>query len=325
MTRAGLFGTLWLCAVAASVGAVVRTGEAPAAAEPPVRAARDAMQPVALPQGGYGLPDVGGHVVQLKPYTRIASGSSAADMLLLAMAEPERVVALSDYGYNTAAQPYLYGDRARLVGVQDVERLLALDVDLLVLHHLGSPAELARAREAGIEVFNLGELRGLSTLLPNIQALATLLGDASRADAVIQKFTSRLEAVARHIPEAQRKRGMYVSAYGGQLFGGGANTSYHELLHFAGLVDVAAAHFQDYPQYDPEQLLALDPDIIVTHDESRDVLCRTSALSRLRACQDQQAGVVGLPSAVAGDPGLGLLDAVELLHERVYGANAKSP
>jgi iron complex transport system substrate-binding protein len=274
---------------------------------------------VALPAGGQGLVDARGEIVPIKPYRRIASGSSVADGLLLALAEPERIVALTHYGRTTSRYAHLYGDRHAITGAGDLERLRAWGVDLLLIHHFGAPSELARVREAGIAVFNLGEMRGVDTLLPNIETVATLLGDRARGRTLAASFERRMRAVAVDIPPERRKRAAYVSAYAGQLLGGAARTSYHDVLTAAGLIDASAEKYRDFPRYDPEQLLELDPEIVVTPEASAPMLCRVNGLDHLRACARGGRGVIALSDSQLSDPGLGMLDTAEALREQVYG------
>jgi iron complex transport system substrate-binding protein len=272
-----------------------------------------------LADGRQAIVDAGGQVVPLSDYRRIAAGSIVADELLLALAEPSRIVALTHYGRENSRSAHLFGDRTEIDGPSDVERMRKLQVELLILNHFGAPAELARVREAGIEVFNLGEMRGIATLVPNIESVAILLGDRERGVRLATGLQRRMRGVAADLPRARRKRALYVSAYGGQLFGGAAGTSYHDVLVAAGLLDVAADSFSDWPHYDPEQLLGLDPEVIVTTDASVAQLCRTSGLDHLRACSSEHGAVIGLPEGLIGNPGLGMLDAAEEIRERVYG------
>lgn len=311
----------WLALVLTGVSLVAFVGRertspmaSPAASSSP----RAASVVVRLPNGEPAVADAGGQLVPLRDYRRIAATSIVADELVLALAEPERVIALSRYGRDAATASYLYGDRIELHGLSDVELLRKLEVDLVIAHHLGAPAELARARETGAQVFNLGDMRGLSTLLPNIETVALLLGDRERGVRLAESFQRRMRAVAADIPRDRRKRALYVSAYGGQLFGGAAHTSYHDVLEAAGLIDVAAEHFTDWPHYDPEQLLELDPEVIVTTEASVPLLCRTSGLAHLRSCS-QPSAIVGMRETQIGDPGLGMLEAAEALRASIYG------
>jgi iron complex transport system substrate-binding protein len=166
-------------------------------------------------------------------------------------------------------------------------------------------------------------MRGLATLKRNCVMVATLLGDRKRGERLFEQLQRRMQAVAADIPTAQRKRALYVSAYAGQLFGGAAGTSYHDVLTAAGLIDVAAPLYRDWIHYDPEQVLLLDPEIIVTSTASASQLCRMPALDRLRACGHAGGaggdGVIDIDEAAIGNPGLGMLDAAEAIRDRVYG------
>jgi iron complex transport system substrate-binding protein len=324
MKPSSLLKSAWLTSILAAVALIALAGGGGAGATRPRRTAgrplAASLPLIALPTGEQGLADVSGHVVPLRRYQRIASGSTVTDDLLLELAEPERVVMLTHYGRTHNPDAHRYGQRATFGGPADLERMQQHGVDLLVLNHFGAPAELARARDAGLTVFNLGEMRGLATLLPNIEALAVLLGDRARGERLAARFARRIKAVAADIPARARKRAMYVAAHGGQLFGGGKRTSYHDVLTAAGLIDVAAEHFDGFPHYDPEQLLSLDPEIIVTQQAAVPLFCRIGGLGHLRACRDGGGGVVGMDDALLSDPGLEMLEAAEVLRERVYGA-----
>jgi len=315
---------LWLLVV---LGCVVLTAflhKDVRAGAPPARKKVSASQvaqvvPIKLSNGQLALVDAGGYAVVLRNYRQIASGTSLADDLLLALAEPERIAMLTRYGREHKRDAHRYGDRPSFGGPTDLELLKRKGVDLLVINHLGAPAELARAREIGIEVFNLGEMRGLVTLLPNIAAVATLLGDPARGTRLAESLVRRMRRVAADVPAQSRKRAIYVSAYGGQLFGGGLRSSYHDVLTAAGLIDAAAGKFSDFPRYEPEHLLLMDPEIVVTTPASVALFCRISGLANMRACAHDGRGIVGIDDALLGDPGLSMLEAAEELRERVYG------
>src|SRR5690606_17238228 len=72
------------------------------------------VQPVQMADGTLGLADASGVVVPLREYARIAAASTLADALLLALAEPERIAALSEYGRKHSGVPHLYGARPLL-------------------------------------------------------------------------------------------------------------------------------------------------------------------------------------------------------------------
>jgi ABC-type Fe3+-hydroxamate transport system substrate-binding protein len=299
--------------------AAVLLGSA-ANSKPPTPASTADANGAAAHGGAVTLRDASGSAASGKHYQRIASSSSYADELLLALAEPERIAALSSTGHRNQRDAFRYGDRPLIAGPGDLERLLSLRVDLLLINHFGGQAELARAREGGIEVFDLGDMRGLSTLEANIRALATLLGDPARGERLWRSWSLQFRAIARELPEADHKPAIYLAIYANKLYGGTRGTSYYDVLNAAGLRDLAADQFRDWPQYDPEQLLSLDPPLIITESGMAEQICNHSWLRSLRACRPGERQVIEIPRNIMGNPGLGMLDAALELHERVYPA-----
>jgi iron complex transport system substrate-binding protein len=321
MKKSDLLSAAWLLLTMVGVGWTVAHGadekHVSAAPAKSVRAA-DATY-ARLPDGARGVADANGHIVPVRRYARIASVSSTADAILLALLEPERIHALSDYGRAHSDEAHRYGARSSIVGLHQLEQLVDEKVDLLLMNHLRSPSELARTREAGIQAFNLGEMRGLSTLIPNIHAVAALVGEPERGRRFADKLVRRMRMVAADIPPERRKRALYVSAYANQIFGGAPGTSYHDVIVHAGLIDVAEGRYEGWARYDPEQLVVLDPELIVANEGTSQGLCRIGGLERLRACQNGGAGIVTLPTDLLGDPGPRMLEASETLRSVVYG------
>ena len=271
------------------------------------------------PDGTAALRDASGTLAPLRHYARIASASVVADHVLDALCEPERVVAVSTQSKANARLAFKHGGRRALDSPAELETILALRPDLLIINHFGDPRFAARLRAHGIVVFDLGEMHGLSTLLPNIRVIGRLIGAEERADELAATFQRRIDVVAHDVAPAQRRRALYLSAYGKQLFGGARGTSYHDVLVHAGLVDVAGERYEGWPALDAEQVLALDPDVLVTKRGMARALCGAPGLGALRACSGA-ARIIELDPELADDPGLPMLDATEQLHDAVYGA-----
>lgn len=269
--------------------------------------------------GRQGLLDAGGHFVPLADYRRIVSTSSVADSLLLALAEPDRVAAYTVYSREQSLFGYRYAGRPTVTDISKVEAIVALKPDLVLTNDIGT-SRSRRLREVGVTVFDLGEMRGSATLLPNIVSVATLLGRREAGESLARRFSGRMHSLARHVPEAARPAGLYLAIHGDQFYGGTAGTSYHDVLTAAGIRDVAAARYRDWPRYTPEALLELDPELIVTGAGMARALCAHSGLRALRACRPGQGRVIELDGKLLGDPSLAMLDAAELLFEAVHAS-----
>lgn len=275
------------------------------------------LEVIELPAGRRGLRDATGHVIELKSYRRILAASTIADRLLHELAEPDRVVGVTAYGREHSPWAYQQADKPVLSGVDNVEAVLTVRPDLVVLNSFGQTAKVTRLRERGIEVFDLGEMRGAEMLVRNIHVVALLLGHPERGERLAKMWQRRFDAVDGSLGSRARKRAIYVSSYGGKMFGGTRGSSYGDILSAAGLIDAAATAYEGWPQYSAEELLRLDPDLIVTKPGMGAEVCRIAGLQQLRVCQHAD-GFIEVDGTVLDDPGLAMLDAAEQIFAAAY-------
>lgn len=285
----------------------------------PVRAVVvDEIAYVDLGDGKRGLADAGGTVVAIGGFGRILSASTVADWLLSELAEPGQVLAYTRRSAQGAPWRHRFAGTRTITSVDDLETILGLKPDLVLIESYGDPRRVARLRERGLAVFDLGAMRGVATLVPAIRTIGALLGRAERGDVMARRFARAMDSLAADVPVSERPSAAYVSAYGTQLFGGTKGTTYHDVLRSAGLVDAAAARFEGWPQYSSEDVLAMDPELIVTRTGGGQALCGLAGLERLRACA--AAGrIIELDGFALDDPGQGMLEAAETLFTAVHG------
>jgi iron complex transport system substrate-binding protein len=282
------------------------------------------LSPARVPTAQPGLPsgrrlsadtavDARGHVVRVRPFRRIVSASTIGDQLLLELADPRQILATTAYSHRS---PYI-GHRLtpfRTVDGASVESLIALRPDLVLVNEFLDPRRVTRLRAAGLEVFDLGPMRGTATLGANIEQVGTLVGRAEAGQLYHRRFVQRLGQIAADV--RQRHSALYVAYHGSRLSGGAAGTSYHDVLESAGLNDVVGDR-EGWPSYTPDELLALDPDWLVTSESTKAVICRLPGLSQSRACARRR--VVAVADDLLSDPGFGMLEAAQLVRDEVYG------
>jgi iron complex transport system substrate-binding protein len=275
-----------------------------------------------LPGGGFGIADASGHLVPLRSYQRIVSTNILSDRLLLELCEPERVLAVGPTSAKTSPGRWRFAGKQVVDGMGPLEAIIALKPDLVLMNVFGSDGRTEKLRSAGIEVFNLGQLHGLATLLPTAEVVGELLGDAERGRQWAHQFAGRIDRVAAPLGSRPRLRAIYLAVIAGHIIGGSRGTSYHDVLTHAGLLDAAAAAgYTDWPQFRAEQVVALDPDVIVTKDGMTEAVCGHPGFEPLRACKPgaaAEARVLTLPEAILEDPGVGMLEASERLFELAY-------
>jgi iron complex transport system substrate-binding protein len=310
-------GALLAAALAAALAGGLRSDRSGAAPPRFDTLAVTRVQRVALPGGGQGILDGSGTAIPLRRYDRIVSTSLLSDRLLLELAEPDRVRAFSVASAKNSPWRWRFQGRPAVDGFGPLEAIIALKPDLVLINVYGTEARVERLREAGITVFNLGELRGMSTLLPMAEVIGELLGDAERGRRFAASFQQRMRRVATPLGDGQRRRAIYLAVIGSNIFGGTRGTSYHDVLTHAGLVDVAAERFRDWPQYRAEDIAALDPELVVTKDGMAEAVCAHPGLQDIGACR-QPDRILTLPAGLVDEPGVAMLDAAEQLFAKAY-------
>lgn len=270
-----------------------------------------------IPGGGEGIVDASGHVVPLRRYQRIVSTNLLSDRLLAELAEPERILAYSTSSARQSPWRWRFSGKPVVNGFGRLEPIIALRPDLVLMNVFGSDGRIERLQDAGIEVFNLGELRGLKTFLPTAEVIGALLGDAERGRVLARTFAARLKRVAVPLGDRARRRALYLWAASGHLYGGTRDTNYHDVLTHAGLIDVAARSYSGWPEYRAEQVVALDPELIITREGLAETICGHPGLVGLTACR-VSGRVIELPAGLIEEPGMAMLDAAERLFAQAY-------
>jgi iron complex transport system substrate-binding protein len=263
------------------------------------------------------IEDATGDRIAVRNYARIVSTSTIADQVLIEIIEPDRLLAVSGHTLRTQ-ESRTYADKIGVEHARDIETIIELRPDIVFINNFIDRRQVERLKDAGLNVFDMGEMRGLETLLPNIRQLAAVLDVHERGQELAAELVRNLEAVSEDIADEERRRGLYVGIHGDRLYGGTAGTSFHDVLVAGGLVDMAAeAGFHGWPAFTNEQLLSLDPPWIITNPGTERSLCRHPGFQALSACRARQ--VRSIETHLLTDPGLGILQAAEAVHAAVYG------
>lgn len=307
-TNAANLGLLVL-ALGASIWGAASIGDAA-----PRRAASRALAD-APPAGVSEIVDARGVSVPVRSYRRIVSLNTISDHLLLDLVEPERLIAITQYTAEGHPDAWRFGARPAVGRSDQIEEVISLRPDLVVVSRFAEETFMERLREAGITVFDLGEMLGVATTRANIRALGVLLDERERSERAERRLARELAELEAAIPPGERVPGIYLSVYGDHFSGGTKGTSYADVLHYAGVRDLAAEHgFEGWPRYTPEQLLALDPPLIVTHPGRAAAICDHSLLQGLRAC-GEGGRIVEVAESWLDDPGLGVIEAARSIQE----------
>jgi len=261
--------------------------------------------------------DAAGKLVAVRDYVRIVSTSTIADQVLVEVVDPSRLLAVSAHTLR-GPDARRYREKIGVERARDIETIIELRPGIVFINSFVDERQVERLRNAGLTVFNLGVMRGVDTLLTNIEQIATVLAVRAQGNALAEQFMGELEAVSADLGPDERERGLYVGIHGDRLYGGTKGTSFHDILVAGGLDDVAEeAGFVAWPAYTNEQLLSLDPPWIITNPGTEETLCRHPGFAVLSACR---AGKIrAIDTHLLTDPGLGMVDAARAVRAAVYG------
>ena len=268
--------------------------------------------------------DARGVAVPIGVYRRIVSLNPVADHILLQLVEPERLVGITAHTGQDHPEAWRFGSRPQLGTSRDIEQVLNLRPDLVIASQFSPEAYMARLREAGVAVFDLGDTRDAGTTAENIEALGSLLAREAQAARLLEAYRRELDALSRAAAMGTPASGIYLTYVGGIWFGGTRGSSYGDLLRLAGIEDLAAAGgYRDWPQFSREQILTLAPPLVVTRPGGRDALCGDAVLSQIPACS-VEGRVVEMSAGYDSDPGLGLVQAAAELQALLQDAAVAS-
>ena len=171
---------------------------------------------------------------------RVISQTVGSDELLLAIAEPSQIVALShisrDARYSAvSAEAENY---PQLSPTCDAESLLALKPSLILCADYSRAELVSQLRKAGLRVIIFNRYATLNDSYDNLRLLARSLGPVAelKAEALIKKCESRVAALAKKLADHPKVRVIAPSVYG---MVPGDKTTFQDLCDHAGAENLA--------------------------------------------------------------------------------------
>ena len=151
---------------------------------------------------------------------RILALSSASDTILLGLVEPDRLVGINKL--STYEEYSLEAKRAKLVkpvmGSYPLEKIIALDPDLVIAPDYTSADVIAGLRHMGIPIVVVPTGTTVESVIKNVTDIAHIVGEDEKGQFYEQKIRRELAEMKRlgeSIPLAERKSVLFVSSMDG--------------------------------------------------------------------------------------------------------------
>ncbi len=135
------------------------------------------------------------------PKPTIVSLNPCLDAILVEIADPDQVLALSHYSHDPGASS-ISPERAKLFGVTGgtAEEVIALDPDMVVASRFISPSARAAIERLGIEVETFDSPTSVEASLEQIRALAAATSNVAQGDALVEVIERSLSENAEQDP-----------------------------------------------------------------------------------------------------------------------------
>jgi iron complex transport system substrate-binding protein len=284
---------------------------------------------------GEGFPvtlvdDAGVAVVVERRPQRIVSLTSFTDEILLDLVSVERLIAVTVFSQDPDISNVV--DKALPVPHKlqlNVEVILTLRPDLLFVANWTDASEVAQLRGSGIPVYLLATGVTVEEIERKIRAVARLVGEAQRGQAMVQDMERRLAQVASRvsrIPPDKRLRVMDYTTWGSAQ---GRGSSWDEIVRHAGLINAVGEYPADkfgQVALSKEMILRLNPDMLILPgwvygkpagaQSFYDSIVNDPALRNLTAVR--RGRVYRMPEGLRAAASQYIVDAVEYLSRLAY-------
>jgi len=204
-------------------------------------------------------------VVTSHPVRIIALAPSITE-IVFALEQENRLVGVTQYSDFPEAAGRLpkVGSYVNL----DLERIVSLRPDLCIGVKDGNPKDVVdRLDDLDIPVYVVNP-KGLDSVMQTLAAIGGLLDVQAKADELIAAMQLRIDRVEQTVQQAETRPRVFFQIGISPIVSVGTPTFIHELIVRAGGRNVAEGSFA-YPRYSREQVLGMQPDVIVITSMAR--------------------------------------------------------
>jgi len=196
---------------------------------------------------------------------RVVSQTVGSDELLLALAEPEQIAALShlatEAGFSAVAEE---AKRYPKLAQGDAETILKFKPTLVLAANYSRLELIEQVRRAGVRVISFDHYETLEDAFANLRLLAGELGGEApaRAERIVTACAARVRVLATKLAGVKPVRVIAPSTYG---LIGGAGTTFQDQCDHAGAINLAATLGKIVGHQAPpnEQMLTWPIDMVV--------------------------------------------------------------
>ena len=251
------------------------------------------------------------------PPQRVVSQAVGTDELLLALADPGQIAALSHISHQAEFSPVAAeAQRFPALKDSDAESVLRYRPDLVLAASFTRPETLALLRRAGVRLVVLDRFETLEDVYASLRLLGRELGQEARAEALIARCRARVDALAARLKGARPVRVLSAGVY---PFTSGLGTTFQDLCDHAGALNVAAeAGLKGHAPTPSEKLLIWNVEVLVGSG-GETIRAQLAAIPHYRSLPAFKAGrLVLLPGPMMSSVSHHRIEAYEALARALH-------
>jgi len=259
--------------------------------------------------------DAGRSVVFNGPPQRIMALAPSNTEIVFALGAEDRIVAVdkwSNYPPGAKAKPRISPLNPSL------EQIVRLSPDLILSARGGAEPLLPLERQ-GIKVMIFAP-RTMEDIYRNVLLIGRIVDAQERAERLVRAMRQRAAAVLERVRDAPRPK-VFIELDGSdplRPFTAGPGSFIDLLIQLAGGANVATLSRIVWPQFNLEELLKADPDMIILGDalvpmnpQTPEMVARRPGWNRLRAVR--LGAIYPIETEVVSRPGPRIVEGLELL------------
>lgn len=208
----------------------------------------------------------------------------------------------------------------------NVEKIISLNPDLVLAHESSVNSSFdafEQIQNAGINVYFVSDAQSIEETYDMIEEIGVVTGAKEVAEQVVAEMKddfSSIQTIAKEISEDERKTAMFEISPEPEIFTGGQGTFFNELIELVG-AENAAKELDGWVQVDPEAIVDLNPDVILTvygHyvEDAKEQILNRKGFSEVSAIKNE--AIYDVNEDLVSRPGPRLVEGAKEIGRAIY-------
>ncbi len=197
------------------------------------------------------------------------------------------------------------------------ELILAAKPDLVIASTAGNDrSAVFKLADLGLPVYVTAP-RSVEKIFETVENIGRITDCAERGRHLVEQMKARLDAVREHLAGLPSTRAFFITWFD-PLIAPGKNTFETDALRQADVKSITADSNEFYPRYSLEQVIAQDPDVIITVEHTGSPLPDLRTIAGWKDLRAVKQGRIYVLNEVFQHPSPRFVDGVEELARKLH-------